>query len=424
MTCGLDLAKAEHAFHVLHPSGETLERGKVENSQAGLDELVQRLEQIRTQKDCEGIVFFMEGSGHLWMTTASYLQRKGYQCRNVKNESVSHQRYLSGQPGHHSDPRDAAQIAQLGADGHFTESTLQTREPWISLRYAAREQFVLIDQMTAEKNRLHAFLETGFPHFYTIFADPFRQNSLAVLSVLPAALEKQEPEQFISSVRERFAGSRLLRRRARKVFRYVRSDDTWGYVESREALARRIALAARRLQELTREKEENTSSLLSAYHQTSYHPYIDSIEGSSPISNAMVLALLDDPALFPSSAQVMRIAGLDIGEKSSGQYQGHTRITKAGRADLRRAAMGAAMQMTRGQNVAFTRQLRYLQSRKENPLEYMQALCACAAKYLRTLWYLSVNREMYDPLVALHGKRSAKIRAQASPSSAAAKIRN
>jgi hypothetical protein len=66
----------------------------------------------------------------------------------------------------------------------------------------------------------------------------------------------------------------------------------------------------------------------------------------------------------------------------------------------------AAIQSRR--NPDFVRRFFYLQNRTRDPLTAMQALCACAGKYLRTVWWLCVKDTVYDSEIASQGFAWAK----------------
>jgi hypothetical protein len=93
MICSFDLAKKQHAYHVLDSSRNLLIRGKVPHSLEGVEQLLERLECLKRKNDCDRIIFFMEGASHFWMPIASLLVRKGYEYRLVENKAVGHQLY-------------------------------------------------------------------------------------------------------------------------------------------------------------------------------------------------------------------------------------------------------------------------------------------------------------------------------------------
>jgi transposase len=204
-------------------------------------------------------------------------------------------------------------------------------------------------------------------------------------------------------------GKCLLVKRCRAVWAHVRSGDPWGYVEARHALFERIAMAAERLQLLLQQQTLLRERLLGVYREMPYAHNLDSISGSSSVENAVLLGLLGDPKGFDDARTLVRLAGLDPCERSSGQFQGKTPITKVGRARLRRSAVSAAMAVLKSRrNPDFVRRFFYLQQRANKPQKPLQALCACAAKYLRTVWWLCVKNTMYSTEIASQGMPWAK----------------
>jgi transposase len=410
MICGIDLAKKRHAFHVLDGSRNLLMRGKIPHSLEGMEQLLKELESLRQHKtNCERILFFMEGASHFWMSIASLLERRGYEYHLVENKAVGHQRHLAGQSGHKNDPRDAAHIADLGSSLHFTFSQLPLKAEWIDLRACAHEYQELVNMITAEKNRIHAFLGTIFPGYYNNFHDPFKKNSLAILQSLNMA-SVLDKEEFVIYVRKVFMGKNLLVKRCKAIWDYVHSDDPWGYIEARSALLERIKSSAERMQFFLKQQEHLRKHLLSAYRQIPYNSNLDSIQGSSSVENAVLLGILGDPKLFDEARATVSLAGLDAGEKTSGQYHGKTRITKVGRIRLRRAAVSAAMTVLQSRkNPDFVRRFFYLQQRNNRPRTALQALCACAGKYLRTVWWLCTTNTEYKSELAHHGFSKNKV---------------
>lgn len=408
MICSLDLAKKNHAFHVLDGSRRPIARGSIPHSLEGIEALLAHLENIRAKSRCERIVFFMEGAAHFWMPIASLLERNGYAYRLVQNRSVSHQRHVAGQSGRKTDPVDAGHIAELASSLHFSFTQLPRDEKWILLRAYACEYQDLTDHITAEKNRIHAFLETVLPNYYDIFLDPFTPTSLALLRTLSKVRDLSE-KAFITRVRTFFTGKNLQVKRCRAAYHYARSDAPWGYVEARNALSERIEAAAARLQLVMGQQAGLKDRLLHLYQEMPYRHNLGSISGSSAVGNAVLLGVLGDPKNFDDARTLVRMAGLNPGERSSGEYRGRTPITKAGRSRLRRAAVSAAMAALKsGRNSDFVRRFFYLQNRAHKPLKAMQALCACAGKYLRTAWWLCVMDATYSSEIASRGFSWAK----------------
>jgi transposase len=422
MICGLDLAKKRHAFHVLDSDRQSVARGKLPHTLEGLEVLLARLETLRQEHSCDRIAFFMEGASHFWMPIASLLERKGYPYRLVQNRAVKHQRHVAGESGHKNDPIDAGHVSTLASSLHFCFTQLPRREEWIRLRAYACEYQELVDLTTADKNRIHAFLETVFPAYYDIFADPFGLSSLAILRSL-SHIQELEKRPFETQVRGVLRGRSLQVKRCRAVWTYAHSNDPWGYAEARGALSERLASAAERIQLFLQQKGQLRERLVGTYGEIPYARNLDSISGSSAVENAVLLGILGDPKEFDDARTLVRLAGLDPGESASGQSKGRTPITKAGRPRLRRAAVSAAMAVMQSRkNPDFVRRFFYLQQRAKEPLTAMQALCACAGKYLRTVWWLCVEDTLYDAEIASQGFPWAKRKPGETPQEVALEV--
>ena len=67
-------------------------------------------------------------------------------------------------------------------------------------------------------------------------------------------------------------------------------------------------------------------------------PCLLSIPKIAPVTAAVFLGSIGDPRAYESGAQILRVAGLSLVERSSGILRGTKRISKRGRPLLRQAA--------------------------------------------------------------------------------------
>ncbi|GGE29890.1 hypothetical protein GCM10011571_35080 [Marinithermofilum abyssi] len=93
--------------------------------------------------------------------------------------------------------------------------------------------------------------------------------------------------------------------------------------------------------------------------------------------------------------QLIRLAGLNLKENSSGQHKGRASITKRGRPRLRSLMFKAILPLT-AHNPEFRALHRYLTTRPENPLKKMQSLIALCCKLVRVLFTLGKKQRTYD----------------------------
>lgn len=75
------------------------------------------------------------------------------------------------------------------------------------------------------------------------------------------------------------------------------------------------------------------------------------IPGVGPVSAAVFLGLVGDPQAYESSAQVLKLAGLSLVERSSGVQKGQVHLSKRGKPSLRRQMFMLALAAVRGDGI-------------------------------------------------------------------------
>lgn len=117
-----------------------------------------------------------------------------------------------------------------------------------------------------------------------------------------------------------------------------------------------------------------------------------SIKGIGPITAAGLIGELVDLSSFGSINAVMKYAGLNLYEVSSGKHQGQRRISKRGRPLLRKLLYYAVLNLIRC-NVSFAE--RYQEYVKRG-MKKSKALIALSRKLLRMIYSMVRNQTEYD----------------------------
>src|SRR5256885_721069 len=113
--------------------------------------------------------------------------------------------------------------------------------------------------------------------------------------------------------------------------------------------AREILLTLERIALFERQIKALEAELVAALQAVPETPYLLSIPKIAPVTAAIFLGSIGDPRAYESGAQILRVAGLSLVERSSGVLRGTKRISKRGRPLLRQAAyMFAVRSITRG----------------------------------------------------------------------------
>lgn len=114
----------------------------------------------------------------------------------------------------------------------------------------------------------------------------------------------------------------------------------------------------------------------------------------APVTAATFLGCVGDPRAYACSAQVLKLAGLSLVERSSGITQGRRHISKRGKPVLRKQAFMFALRGVRGDGIfraEFERLLR------NNGGKKLPALAAISRKALRLLFTVARECRPYVP---------------------------
>ena len=109
---------------------------------------------------------------------------------------------------------------------------------------------------------------------------------------------------------------------------------------------------------------------------------------------ATFLGSIGDPQAYESSAQVLKVAGLSLVERSSGLLKGKERISKRGRPTLRRHAFMFALRGVRTGGMYHDEFLRLLAN---NGGKKMSALTAISRKGFKLMFTIACAQRAYVP---------------------------
>lgn len=144
---------------------------------------------------------------------------------------------------------------------------------------------------------------------------------------------------------------------------------------------------------------------------------LDSIPGSVPFYNALILALVGDFSRFDDARAIVKLAGSEVNHYASGDWSGRSRISHRGRAALRAAAYQQSRQLV-ARNADFRARFSALIHRTTKPkLATQQAYVAVMNSYLRIAYTLVTRNEPYRPLAERQSTRGPARPALVSPKS-------
>jgi transposase len=132
----------------------------------------------------------------------------------------------------------------------------------------------------------------------------------------------------------------------------------------------------------------------------SYSIKLLSIKGLGIVSVAGLIGEVGDFSKFRTQSEIMKLAGLDLYEISSGRRKGERRISKRGRSLLRKILYYAAVQTIRKNGIM----CEYYADLISRGMKRMMALVAITRKLLRIIYAIVRDNSEYEVDYALKRK--------------------
>lgn len=331
---GVDTAKQFHVLVAIGPDGQRSKPFRVDVSRAGFEATDTHLQSLFPTVPVEQMLVGLEFAGHHGFTFARFLAERGYAVVNVLPAHTSRSKELEDNSPLKTDAKDAAQIARLVGMGIFVRFPFLT-SPYVELRLLTVQRHRLTVEATRFKNRLQGLLDLAWPEFLGQFSSLNKRTPLAILErwPLPAELLAAAPQTVRRHIRAASRGHVS----AARVAVLLQS--------ARETVALTQASPERRLEitqllarwALVREQvvlvESRIADLVA---QCPEARVLCSVPEVSAVCAATIVAELGTPADYQHPRQVLKLAGMNLTGRQSGQTEGRRRQSKRGRPMLRR----------------------------------------------------------------------------------------
>ncbi len=331
---GVDTAKRFHVLVARGPDGQRSRAHKVLVSRAGFEAADAHLQAAFPALARGQMLVGLEFAGHHCFTFAHYLAQRGYPLVNVLPAHTKHTKELEDNSPLKTDAKDAALICKLVGEGTFVRFPF-LEPPYAELRVLVSYRHRLTVEASRFKNRLQGLLDLAWPEYLTMFSRLTKRTPAALLERWPL------PQDFLS------AHKTTVRAYARKVSKGKIAGERFEalYATAEHTIALPSAPAERRLEiqgllarwALVRAQMAEVEARLEALlNPLPLAHALRSVPEVSAVCAATILAELGTPADYVHPRQILKLAGMNLIERSSGGSQGRKRQSKRGRPMLRR----------------------------------------------------------------------------------------
>jgi transposase len=390
LVVGIDIAKDRQVAVAEGPKGITTKPLTFNNDQKGFEQFSSWLIKTMSRFGTTAVVIGMEPTGHYWKPLGEWLQGQGYELRFVSTVLTKRAKdMLDGSPLK-TDAKDAAVIADLVRQGKSRPQSPH-QEIYQELRYLAELRQRLVIERSALLNRLHRLLDLLFPELPKLFSC---LDLTAVFTLLQTAPTPQDVMTLgldaLTNLLQRASRKRLGQDRAQAIL--DAAFNSIGCRNGQQALQLELTLLLPRIGELTKQRKQVETQMAEALQKIDYAKGLLSIPSIGIVTAAIVLGELGDLRLYSNARQVLKMAGLNLFERSSGHHQGQRHITKRGRTQLRQVLYMATIRL-----VAPGQPLHELKQKMTPSKPGPKIIVAGMRRLLRTMFAITRDQHAFDP---------------------------
>jgi len=385
----VDIGKKMNFGYFRAPDGRDVKPFSFFNLRSGFEVFWTKLVEFQRGHNLEEIVVGFESTGPYAEPLLHFLSKQKVRLVQVNPMHTKRLKELTDNSPNKTDEKDPKVIADIIALGRAL--TLVVPEgPAAELRRLSQARERAIKNRTALSNQLQHLLFVIFPEFFWTMRDMKSKSVLHLVENCPS------PESIVkigvdalSVMLRKISRGKLGQGRAEQIFEAAQKSI--GISEGKEGIVLEIIHLVSSIRNENSFIASLESSMEHYLEQVPYSHSILSIKGIGKVTVAGLIGEVGDFRKFTTISEVMKLAGLDLYEISSGQRKGQKRISKRGRSYLRKILFFAAINMVSGKGILHAQYRQML----DRGMPKMKALIAMSRKILRITFAIVRDNTIY-----------------------------
>ena len=386
----VDGGKEKHYGYFRCPDGIEGKSLPFENNGRGFQEFLERITSAARTHGLEEIIVGFESTGPYMEPLAQFLKSKrGIRLVQVNPMHTKRLKELSGNSPLKTDRKDPKVIADIVELGHALTVVIP-EGPAAELRRLTQGRERTITSRTRLFNQLQCLLASFFPEFLQVMKDVTTASAQHLLKHQPTPQDIVNlGEPALASLLRKVSRGKLSEDRARALFEA--SSASVGIRDGRDSMLLEIRLILETIASYGRFIEDSEAEMVRQLEQIPYSRIILSLRGIGPVTAAGLIGEVGDFTKFGTISEVMKLAGLDLYEVSSGKHRGKLRISKRGRPLMRKLLYLAALSAVRKGGVMHA----WYQQALNRGMKKTKALVAVSRKLLVLIFALVRDHSVY-----------------------------
>ena len=385
----IDIGKTTDTGYCRCPSGKEMKPFEFSNNAEGFKKLWDHICWMKTSHHLEEVVVGFESTGAYGEPLVHYLKEKPVKLVQINPMHTKRMKDLQGNSPGKTDRKDPKVIADVIALGHAL-SVVIPEGAAAELRRLTLARERSIQRRTALYNQLQDLVFILFPEFLGVMKNVKTQSARYLLRHHPRPQDIVAcGSEALTLILKRVSRGKLGKARAQAL--YEGATQSVGLQEGRRGIVLEMEEILSSLETCDRFIDKIEGEMIPYLEQIPYSDSLLSVKGIGEVTVAGLIGEVGDFREFHTLREVMKLAGLDLFEISSGKRQGNRHISKRGRPLLRKLLYFAAINTIRKGGVMHACYQGYV----ERGMIKTKALIAIARKLLRILFALVRDHNQY-----------------------------
>ncbi len=389
MIVTLDIGKVAHYAYFRAPNGKDIEPFRFYNFRKGFERFLKELCQFKTEHKLEDVVVGFESTGPYAEPLFHYLREKPVKLVQINPVHSKRLKELTGNSPNKNDKKDPRVIADVISLGHAL-TLIVPEGPAAQLRRLTQARERALKRRTASVNQLQDLIFVIFPEFLTIMKDISTKTASYLINKYPnhksiVALGVES----LTKVMKKISRGKLGRKRAEELFNAAK--DSVGVNEGKRSILLEVEYLVCQIRSDNKFIASLEKKMGDYLEEIPYSHSLLSIKGIGRVTVAGLIGEVGDFRKFHTISEMMKLAGLDLFEVSSGTHRGKRRISKRGRSLMRKLLYFAAINVVKSHGIMHERYQQML----DRGMPKMKALVAISRKLLMLIFALARDNTVY-----------------------------
>jgi len=384
----LDIGKNIHYGYLRAPNGNDIKPFTVHNSRKSFEQFWTKITGFRKQQSLKDVVIGFESTGPYAEPLFHYLKDKPVTLVQVNPMHTKRVKELTGNSPGKTDEKDPRVIADVICLGHALTVVIP-EGPAAQLRRLTQARERAMTTRTAMVNQLQQLVFVIFPEFFNVMRSLTKTAMYLVKNYTTPETIYAMGVEVLTVVLKKVSRGKLGQERAKELFEAA--QDSIGIYEGKESILEEISHLVCQIEGQDRFIDKLERQMAEFLGQIPYSGSILSIKGIGVTTAAGLIGEVGDFRKFRTISEVMKLAGLDLYEVSSGRHKGQRHISKRGRSLMRKLLYFAAINAVKSNGIMH----KPYQSMLDRGMPKVKALIAISRKLLRIIFALARDNAEY-----------------------------